>query len=92
MLSELQPGKPAKEEKLSENCPVVVTSKPVGRRRTKTDCLREGFNGVWANNQKMSGGIAQLVERPLCKREVSGSNPLTSTSLRPGGFGWHARS
>lgn len=28
------------------------------------------------------GGIAQLVERPFCKRKVSGSNPLTSTSLR----------
>ena len=25
------------------------------------------------------GGIAQLVERLLCKQDVSGSNPLTST-------------
>jgi hypothetical protein len=29
-----------------------------------------------------SGGIAQLVERQLCKLEVRGSNPLAS-SLRP---------
>ena len=27
----------------------------------------------------MKGGIAQLVERLLCKQDVSGSNPLTST-------------
>ena len=26
------------------------------------------------------GGIAQLVERLLCKQDVSGSNPLTSTN------------
>ena len=35
------------------------------------------------------GGIAQLVERPFCKRKVSGSNPLTSTNLRQG-YGWRA--
>jgi hypothetical protein len=29
-----------------------------------------------------SGGIAQLVERLLCKQDVSGSSPLTSTSAR----------
>lgn len=28
------------------------------------------------------GGIAQLVERLLCKQDVSGSNPLTSTKER----------
>ena len=28
---------------------------------------------------KRRGGIAQLVERLLCKQDVSGSNPLTST-------------
>ena len=28
---------------------------------------------------KGTGGIAQLVERLLCKQDVSGSNPLTST-------------
>ena len=27
------------------------------------------------------GGLAQLVERLLCKQEVSGSNPLSSTKL-----------
>ena len=27
----------------------------------------------------MSGGLAQLVERLLCKQDVSGSSPLTST-------------
>lgn len=29
------------------------------------------------------GGIAQLVERLLCKQDVSGSSPLTSTDLTP---------
>ena len=29
------------------------------------------------------GGIAQLVERLLCKRDVSGSSPLTSTDQLP---------
>ena len=28
-----------------------------------------------------SGGLAQLVERLLCKQEVSGSTPLSSTKL-----------
>ena len=28
------------------------------------------------------GGLAQLVERLLCKQEVSGSTPLSSTKLR----------
>jgi hypothetical protein len=28
------------------------------------------------------GGIAQLVERLLCKQDVSGSNPLTSTKKK----------
>jgi hypothetical protein len=27
------------------------------------------------------GGLAQLVERLLCKQNVNGSNPLTSTSF-----------
>ena len=29
------------------------------------------------------GGIAQLVERLLCKQDVSGSSPLTSTDRPP---------
>src|SRR5438477_8073988 len=32
------------------------------------------------NLQSQTGGIAQLVERQLCKLEVRGSNPLASTS------------
>ena len=28
------------------------------------------------------GGLAQLVERLLCKQDVNGSNPLTSTNLK----------
>ena len=31
----------------------------------------------------MSGGLAQLVERLLCKQDVSGSSPLTSTDEPP---------
>ena len=29
----------------------------------------------------LKGGLAQLVERLLCKQNVNGSNPLTSTSF-----------
>lgn len=28
----------------------------------------------------IKGGLAQLVERLLCKQDVNGSNPLTSTN------------
>jgi hypothetical protein len=31
----------------------------------------------------MAGGLAQLVERLLCKQDVSGSSPLTSTDPPP---------
>ena len=34
-----------------------------------------------------SGGIAQLVERQLCKLDVAGSNPATST-IRDGRGAW----
>lgn len=36
------------------------------------------------------GGLAQLVERLLCKQNVNGSNPLTSTIPRPPGYEWQA--
>ncbi len=29
-------------------------------------------------------------ERLVCNQEVDGSNPFTSTTLRPAGFGWQA--
>lgn len=32
-------------------------------------------------NNPPEGGIAQLVERLLCKQDVIGSNPVTSTNL-----------
>ena len=35
-----------------------------------------------SKQESKSGGLAQLVERLLCKQEVSGSNPLSSTSDR----------
>ena len=31
---------------------------------------------------KVKGGLAQLVERLLCKQNVNGSNPLTSTTFQ----------
>ncbi len=34
------------------------------------------------------GGIAQLVERLLCKQDVSGSSPLTSTDQLPDNSNW----
>ena len=33
----------------------------------------------WSSELRKEGGIAQLVERLLCKQDVSGSSPLTST-------------
>ena len=33
-------------------------------------------------HQTLAGGIAQLVEHLLCKQDVTGSNPVASTSLR----------
>ena len=35
-------------------------------------------------NNPPEGGIAQLVERLLCKQDVIGSNPVTSTNLNVG--------
>ena len=34
------------------------------------------------NEHGKNGGIAQLVERLLCKQDVSGSSPLTSTKRK----------
>src|ERR1700745_4183444 len=34
--------------------------------------------------QRVPAGVAQLAERPSCKRQVSGSIPLTGSQVRPG--------
>ena len=34
------------------------------------------------DRQEVRGDVAQLVERPLCTRKASGSNPLISTSFK----------
>ena len=40
---------------------------------------KSGLNrGYYSYLQPMLGGLAQLVERLLCKQDVSGSSPLTS--------------
>ena len=36
-------------------------------------------------SNRLTGGIAQLVERQLCKLDVAGSNPAASTSSRSAG-------
>ena len=33
--------------------------------------------------QRVPAGVAQSAEQPSCKRQVSGSNPLTGSQLRP---------
>jgi hypothetical protein len=38
--------------------------------------IQDSYN---QNQNLLSGGIAQLVERLPCTQEVSGSSPLTST-------------
>jgi hypothetical protein len=51
----------------------------------------------WATMQRVFAGVAQLAEQPSCKRQASGSNPLTGSqvkhdfaSLRSGGTGLSA--
>jgi hypothetical protein len=41
-------------------------------------CLQSGLDN--RNSKLFHGGIAQLVERQLCKLDVRGSNPLASIS------------
>ena len=43
------------------------------------DCEESRPGGRWE-----TGGIAQLVERQLCKLEVTGSNPVASTIVATG--------
>jgi hypothetical protein len=38
------------------------------------------------HSTSIPGGIAQLVERQLCKLDVRGSNPLASTPALSGSF------
>ncbi len=38
---------------------------------------------TWANMQRVPAGVAQSAEQPSCKRQVSGSNPLTGSQVRP---------
>ena len=39
-------------------------------------------------HSEIIGGLAQLVERLLCKQDVSGSSPLTSTDPNPDDSDW----
>jgi hypothetical protein len=43
-------------------------------------CITENAPSVAAKVASSKGGLAQLVERLLCKQNVNGSNPLTSTT------------
>ena len=36
----------------------------------------------WATMQRVPAGVAQSAEQPSCKRQVSGSNPLTGSQVR----------
>jgi hypothetical protein len=36
-----------------------------------------------ASMRQVPAGVAQLAEQPPCKRQVSGSNPLTGSPQRP---------
>src|SRR6266487_499936 len=74
--------------------PVLVAATAPGRVRATlrntalTDIRHFSLFLAIANWQSTfgnsSGGIAQLVERQLCKLEVRGSNPLASTARRGG--------
>jgi hypothetical protein len=51
-------------------------------------CLRthRAITGKQAPALEQKGGLAQLVERLLCKQNVNGSNPLTSTTSKFASF------
>eukprot|EP00965_Chrysotila_dentata_P026875 891954-Pleurochrysis_carterae.AAC.1 len=51
-----------------------VSQEACFRRRQRTPRY-----GLLAQNSPWHGGIAQLVERCLCKADASGSSPLTSS-------------
>ena len=40
----------------------------------------------WATMLRVPAGVAQLAEQPSCKRQVSGSNPLTGSQVRGGKY------
>ena len=52
---------------------------PSGPLRRSTKALER------ASRETSPGGIAQLVERQLCKLDAAGSNPAASTTERRGG-------
>jgi hypothetical protein len=37
----------------------------------------------WATMHRVPAGVAQQAEQPSCKRQVSGSNPLTGSQVKP---------
>ena len=60
--------------------------------RLKTGIDPEGLHRSWPVSYPRSGpakgGVAQLGERLLCKQEVVGSIPFTSTKVDGGCFVW----
>ena len=62
---QVHPGPPAHFGFVSYDSALIAQWKETGDRTAKPE--------------SSSGGLAQLVERLLCKQEVSGSNPLSST-------------
>ena len=85
----------AKPSALVDNGMPSKTSEPKETGAESTEIDRVTHNSVFASPHQTrarlpeshfpsKGGIAQLVERQLCKLDVRGSNPLASTCRFPG--------
>jgi hypothetical protein len=60
---------------------VTVSSRQQHRRQTRRsawECARQGRGGLPCSESP--AGVAQLAEQPSCKRQVSGSIPLTGSA------------
>jgi hypothetical protein len=56
-------------------------TKGTGERPEVSDQMRTSGPGS-ASMHEVPAGVAQLAERPSCKRQVSGSIPLTGSQVR----------
>jgi hypothetical protein len=56
--------------------------KPLSSSRFEGGNRPQPLGGAGTRHRMVHGGVAQLVERPLCKQRVAGSMSVTSTMLR----------
>ena len=81
----IPPGSHREETKQKNDATqVAMLTAPLLLRKQEHECSRMlGVTrelGLMGSRDENHGGIAQLVERQLCKLEVTGSNPVASTN------------